>query len=207
VSANVESFSRIIPHRVVSLLFLSFVSLKINIFFTQWKGLDENPVTKLLFHMAGFIPVQMKANGSGNPNEYDQGSFLTMLRLVKKAFTDGFDVFILPEGQLNPTPEQGLLPVFSGAFALARMSKRPIRLVGVYGTHHLWHADERIGMTVTGREVTMKAYPGGHHFETAEYFVDAFTAVLGHFGQSGQDLPEKELQRWLPATGTAKAKE
>ena len=166
-----------------------------NIF--QWKGLDENPVTKLLFHMAGFIPVQMEANGSGNPNEYDRGSFLSMLRSTKQAFQEGFDVFILPEGQLNPTPDRGLLQVFPGAFSLAKMSHRPIRFVGIYGTDKLWHADDDIGMAVTGKQVKIRTYPQGRDFESAEDFINSFKAIVGHFGSTGTDLPENELENWL----------
>jgi hypothetical protein len=32
----------------------------------QWKQLEDNPVTKLLFRQCGFIPVQMADNGNGN---------------------------------------------------------------------------------------------------------------------------------------------
>ena len=162
-----------------------------------WKGLDENPITKMLFHMAGFIPVQMADNGSGNPNEYDQASFKSMLKLTKQAFQDGFDILVLPEGQLNPNPEIGLLPVFPGAFTLAQMSKRPIRLAGIHGSHRLWHADDNIGMTVTGRDVTMRVYPPVKKFESATDFVETFNAVLGHFGATGQDMPEEDLTKWL----------
>ena len=80
-----------------------------------WKGLDENPITRMFFHMAGFIPVDMEANGAGVPNVYDQNSFKSMLRQTKRALQEGFDVLMMPEGQLNPTPEKGLLPVFGGA--------------------------------------------------------------------------------------------
>jgi hypothetical protein len=31
---------------------------------------------------------------------------------------------ILPEGQLNPNPDAGLLPIYFGAYSLCRMSKR-----------------------------------------------------------------------------------
>jgi 1-acyl-sn-glycerol-3-phosphate acyltransferase len=165
--------------------------------FWQWKGLDENPITKLLFHMAGFIPVQMPANIAGIPNEYDRGSFKSMLKLSKQAFQDGFDLLILPEGQLNPNPQKGLMPVFPGAYALAKISKRPIRLVGIHGSNRLWNADESIGMRVTGRNVQMRAYPPGKEFESADEFVETFNAILGYFGSKGEDLPEKELQWWL----------
>ena len=163
-----------------------------------WKGLDDNPICKLLFGMAGFIPVDMADNGSGNPNQYDKKSFRRLLKGSKKAFDDGFDLLIFPEGQLNPWPEKRLLDVFPGAVKLAQMSKRPIRFVGLHGLHRLWHPDENIGMTITGRDVKMRAYPGpGRTFVDGKDFVDVMRNVLGHFGAYGKDLPEEELVKWL----------
>jgi hypothetical protein len=52
-----------------------------------WKGLEDNPITKILFTQCGFIPVQMAANGSGNDNEYDVSSFRKLLKDAKGAFT------------------------------------------------------------------------------------------------------------------------
>lgn len=218
-----------------------------------WKGLEENVVTKLLFVLAGFIPVNMAANASGEDNEYDTTSFKPMLKQAKQALlVDGRDLFILPEGQLNPTPENGMLPIFSGAYAIARMTttttktkrsthgtdlgpsdengsasaarppsndndhnnhhhhhhkkQRPIRLVGVYGTHRLWHADERIGMTVTGRTVRLKAYPSMRRFFTSpEDFCQTVAAVLGEFGKTGHDLPPDELNKYLFGEETKQA--
>ena len=57
-----------------------------------WKGLEENPITKLLFTQCGMIPVSMADNGNGNANEYDTGSFKRLLRDMKAAFADGFDI-------------------------------------------------------------------------------------------------------------------
>ena len=57
-----------------------------------WKGLEENPITKLLFTQCGMIPVDMAANGNGNANEYDKGSFKRLLKDMKAAFADGFDI-------------------------------------------------------------------------------------------------------------------
>ena len=94
-----------------------------------WKNLEDNPVTALLFRQAGFIPVAMAANKPGEENQYDKGSLKQLLKSCKQAFDEGFDIGILPEGQLNPEPEKGLLPIFTGAFTLARLSKRPIRLM------------------------------------------------------------------------------
>lgn len=104
---------------------------------------------------------------------------------------------ILPEGQLNPTPEKGLLPVFSGAYTLAKMSRRPIQFMALHGTHRLWHADESIGMNATDRTVTVRCYPYGRSYESAEEWKAAFEAVVGHFGATGHDLPVPELKGWL----------
>jgi len=165
-----------------------------------WQGLDENPIIRLFFHMAGFIPVQMANNGNGNPNDYDTRSFKKCLRAIKQAFHDGFDILLLPEGQLNPTPRKGLLPVFSGAYHVAKMSHRPIRFLGIHGSHELWHADTNIGMQVTARDVSMKIYPPGRYFDSGEDFVQTFEAVIGHYGTFGTDLPDEELQRCLFGT-------
>ena len=87
--------------------------------------------------------------------------------------------------------------MYSGAFALARMSHRPIRFVGIHGTHRLWHADEGIGMTVTDRAVAIRVYPHTSTFETSDDFINAFTAVIGHFGRTGEDLPQVAVDKWL----------
>jgi hypothetical protein len=123
-----------------------------------------------------------------------------MLKLTKEAFDDGFDVLVFPEGQLNPNPEAGLLPVYAGAYTLAKMSHRPIRFVALHGVHRLWHADDNVSLTeqtVKGRNVAVGAYPPRKAFESGGEFVEAFRSVVGHFGATGQDLPEEELQKWL----------
>lgn len=56
-----------------------------------WKDLEKNPVTKLLFTMSGFIPVEMEDNGNGNANTYKKSSFKALLKNIKKAFEDGFE--------------------------------------------------------------------------------------------------------------------
>jgi len=160
-----------------------------------WKDLEKNPITALLFRMCGFLSVEMEDNGNGNANQYKTSSFKTLLKGIKQAFDEGWDIGILPEGQLNPNPENGLQPVFSGAFTMARMSKRPIRMLGLHGLHKLWHGDENIGMTVTGREVKVRAYPSGRKFSNADEFVESFKEVVGHFGAKGCDHPE--WQRWI----------
>ncbi|KAL7498635.1 hypothetical protein ACHAWT_006492 [Skeletonema menzelii] len=162
-----------------------------------WKGLEANPITCLLCKMCGFIPVDMSDNGNGNANEYDPKSFKQMLRSTKNAIKDGFDIAILPEGQPNPTPESGLQPIFSGAFTLAKMSRRPIQMIALHGLHKMWHPDENIGMACTARDMAVRVYPGSRVYKDAEEFTSTFSAVVGHFGAHGEDLDETELQLWL----------
>jgi 1-acyl-sn-glycerol-3-phosphate acyltransferase len=169
-----------------------------------WKDLEKNPITCLLFKMCGFFPVEMEANGNGNANQYKKSSFKALLKGIKEAFDEGFDIGILPEGQLNPTPEKGLQPVFPGAFTLSKMSKRPIRMMGLFGLHRLWHGDERIGMTVTGREVKVRAYPFSCKFENADDFVESFKSVVGYFGAKGEDHPD--WQKYLTGKLTTPTK-
>ena len=152
-----------------------------------WKDLEKNPVTGLLFKMCGFFPVEMEDNGNGNANEYKKSSFRSLLKGIKQAFEEGWDIGILPEGQLNPCPENGLQSVYPGAFTLARISKRPIRMMGLHGLHKLWHPDENIGMTVTGRNVKIRSYPFSCEFDSADDFVKSFQSIVGHFGAKGED--------------------
>jgi len=166
-----------------------------------WKQLEDNPVTRMLFRQAGFIPVQMTANAAGEDNDYDRSSFKKLLKDTKQAFEEGFDIGILPEGQLNPRPEEGLLPIFTGAFTLAKMSRRPINMMALHGTHKLWHPDDNIGMTVTGRKVQIRCYPTSLYFSSSDEFKKTFEQVVGTFGTHGQDLPDDELRLWL--TGKA----
>ncbi|KAL3904234.1 MAG: hypothetical protein SGILL_010147 [Bacillariaceae sp.] len=175
-----------------------------------WQGLEDNPITKLLFRQCGFIPVQMAANAAGEANDYDMKSFRNLLKMTKQAFQEGFDIGILPEGQLNPHPEEGLLPAFSGAYTLAKMSKRPIQMMALHGTHKLWHAREDIGMTVTGREIGLQWYKhpvdgavdnnnvgGGRKYTSPDEFVASFNAVVGAYATTGEDLPDDELEAVL----------
>ena len=153
--------------------------------------------------MCGFIPIQMEANEPGEDNKYDPKSFKIFLRAAKKAFTDGFDIGILPEGQLNPTPEAGLLPVFSGAFTLAKMSRRPIKMIAINGAHNIWHATD--GIIAKERAVSLRAYPGGRKFESADDFSETFENVVGHFGATGKDVDN--LDKWLDGTMTSTSKQ
>jgi len=136
-----------------------------------------------------------KDNGHGNANEYDVSSFKKLLKDCKTAFKEGFDVGILPEGQLNPNTEKGVLTPFSGAFNLAKMSRRPIRFMALYGVDKLWHPTK--GMICTDRKVKIRCYPGESHFKSPGQFVSAFTNVVGHFGRCGNDLPDGEVQAYL----------
>lgn len=105
---------------------------------------------------------------------------------------------ILPEGQLNPAPEKGLLPVFGGAFSLARMSRRRIRMMALHGVNNLWNPDESIGMTPLQRDVQVRAYPPGKPFESSDEFVTVFKKVVGQFGAVGDDVVD--LEQWLDGT-------
>lgn len=175
-----------------------------------WKGLEANPITKMLFKQCGFIPVAMTANKPGEDNEYDKGSFKALLKGCKQAFAEGFDVALLPEGQLNPQPEDGLLPVFAGAHTLAKMARRPIHMVALHGTHYLWHP--RDGMVAPQRRrVRVRNYHAGQPgraFESADEFTTTFKRVVGHFGTTGTDLePPEELEAWLSGEAWKKSKE
>lgn len=50
----------------------------------------------------------MHTNGPGVPNDYNynQASFKQMLKDTNKAIDEGFNVYILPESQLNPSPDR-----------------------------------------------------------------------------------------------------
>lgn len=147
-----------------------------------WKNLEDNPVTKLLFRTAGFIPVDMAANAPGQDNEYDVKSFKQLLKDSKQAMADGFDLGILPEGQLNPHPEQGVLPIFTGAFTLAKFSKRKIGMISLYNVDKLWGAIR--GMKVLDRHVKVCAYKT-KSYDSADAFTQDFTNQVGRFGQFG----------------------
>ncbi len=162
-----------------------------------WKGIESNPVTGLMCRMCGFIPVDMANNRHGDANKYDPKSFKQMLKSTKAAIKEGFDIGIMPEGQPNPTPENGMQPIFSGAFTLAKISHRPIKMIALYGLHRMWHPDENIGMDCTARNMAVRVYPNGRIFKDADEFRATLNAVVGHFGANGKDMPKEELQMWL----------
>lgn len=60
----------------------------------------------------------------------------------------------------------------------------------MHGLHHLWHGDENIGMTVTGRKVKMRNYNVSARFNNVDEFENAFENVVGHFGAFGVDNPK-----------------
>lgn len=152
-----------------------------------WKSLEDNPVTKILFTMSGFIPVSMVANAPGEDNQYDKASFKKLLKSCKDSFDNGFDVAILPEGQLNPTPELGLLPTFSGAYTLAKMSKRPIQMMSLYNTHNLWHPV--LGMIAKKRNIKLRNYIlSSRNYNDSNDFKYTFETVVGYFGKTGKDI-------------------
>ena len=141
----------------------------------------------------------MAANKPGEANEYDRKSFKAFLKESKQAFVDGFDIGVIPEGQLNPTPEKGLMPIFSGAYTLAKMSRRPIQMIALHGVNQLWHPNDgmEVGdMNVTGRDIKIRVYPSyRRQYESNEEFKETFAAVVGHFGKYGTDAPN--FKEWL----------
>lgn len=159
------------------------------------KDLEKNPITCFLFKMCGFLSVDMDENDSNNTVQYKTYSFKALLKGIKKAFDEGWDIGILPEGQVNPCPENGLQPIFPGGFKMAKMSKRPIRMIALYGLHKLWHGDKLFETDVTGRDVKIRAYPIGRNFENVDEFVETFKTVVGYFGAKGYDHPD--WQRWM----------
>jgi 1-acyl-sn-glycerol-3-phosphate acyltransferase len=179
-----------------------------------WKQLENNFVTKLMFTMSGFIAVDMVANAPGEQNEYDMKSFKAMVKSVQQAVREGFDIGILPEGQLNPTPEKGLLPVYTGAYTLAKMnaSRRqestqalplPIHMVALYNLNNIWHPIR--GWICQSRQVAIRSYFYDDHdgstmpptavvevpqrFASPSHFNETFHETVGYFGQYGRDNP------------------
>jgi hypothetical protein len=144
----------------------------------------------------------MADNGHGNENEYDISSFRSLLRQTKQAMVDGFDIGILPEGQLNPHPEEGLLPVYSGAYTLARMSRRPIGMMALHGVQNLWHPIQ--GMHCLDNTIHVRAYGRRQIYPAQQDFCDTFRHVVGYFGQTGRDPPD--LADWITTTKTSSTK-
>lgn len=172
----------------------------------QWKRLEKNPILKLVFRQAGFIPIEFEEHEQGKVFKTDTSSVKNFIRLSKQAFDEGFDIGILPEGQLNPHPERGTLPIFSGAHTLAKMSRRPIRMLAIHGANNLWHASK--GMQPTSRQVKIRAFPPSpttspqDQTQSREDFVDTFEKVVGHFGRFGEDPPSYEFGEMGTATLT-----
>jgi 1-acyl-sn-glycerol-3-phosphate acyltransferase len=155
----------------------------------------------MLFTLCGFISVDMADNGSGTPNEYDRSSFKNLLKQVKKALNEGFDILMFPEGQLNPKPENGLLPVFTGVQSLSRSSQRPLAFVALHGGHRFWRANDEslmAGIHVVDRSIQVQSYTGDRVLESDDEFIQTFDAIVGHFGATGR--PPPDLEAWLDGT-------
>ena len=63
-------------------------------------------------------------------------SFKSLLTSAKQDFAEWIDIALLPKGQLNPHSEQGLLPLFSGAYTLAKLSKHKIHFMPLHGSRN-----------------------------------------------------------------------
>jgi len=140
----------------------------------------------------------MADNGSGSANEYDASSFKALVKDTKKAFAEGFDLGILPEGQLNPSPETGLQPLFAGAYSLARMVKADVEMMALSGTSDIWHCKR--GMAPIARTVVYQRYGGARKYGSAKELLATFDKVVGHMGTTRTDLPEEELYSWVSGT-------
>lgn len=157
-----------------------------------WKQLESNFVTRIFFRQAGFIPVGMVDNGHGTPNEYDKQSFKAMLVACKTALSSGCDLGILPEGQCNPTPEKGLLEVFTGAFSMARKTT-PIQMIAMHGAHNVWHPIK--GVLGETDKVSVMVYHPARVYKDPRDFSMTFSTVVGRFGATGENV--EDLEEWL----------
>ncbi|GAX12024.1 hypothetical protein FisN_8Lh122 [Fistulifera solaris] len=179
----------------VFLLLAAHSQLKMNgrrMTIMYWKQLEDHLVTRIFFRQAGFIPVGMAANGHGTPNEYDKQSFKAMLVACKNALNSGCDLGILPEGQCNPTPENGLLEVFTGAFSMARKTT-PIQMIAMHGAHKVWHPiDGVVGET---DKVSVMVYHPARVYKDPRDFTMTFSTVVGKYGASGKNVAD--LDDWL----------
>ncbi len=66
------------------------------------------------------------------------------------------------------------------------------------GTHH--HAAAALptpGMTVTAKDVSIKAYPPLKDCDGYGDFLEALSGIVGTFGSTGKDPPQEELKKWL----------
>jgi hypothetical protein len=63
-------------------------------------------------------------------------------------------------------------------------------------------------MNVTGRHVTIRAFPNPRKYDSDEDFRETFTAVVGHFGKYGTDVEDVEAwldgSKWLEIEETRK---
>jgi hypothetical protein len=143
--------------------------------------------------------VSTKSSSGHSISRLESNVSLSLIHLIEGS-TQIRDIGILPEGQLNPYPEQGLRSCFSEVFTLAKFSKRPIHMMALNGCHKFWHPRVDIGMTVTGTPIKARVYEGGRRYSSSHEFLETFHAVVGYFGAKGRDMPEPELQQWLEGT-------
>lgn len=97
-----------------------------------------------------------------------------------------------------PTPEHGLLPIFTGVQSLSRSSKRPLAFVALHGGHRFWRANDEslmAGINVSDRAIQVHSYSGDRVLESDDEFIQTFDAVVGHFGATGRPAPD--LEAWL----------
>ncbi|GMH73727.1 hypothetical protein TrVE_jg2092 [Triparma verrucosa] len=112
----------------------------------------------------------MLDNGESD-NVYDPSSFRSLLKTLKEC-PGQFNIGVLPEGQLNPTPENGMLKIHTGGKAIARILNAEIVAMGLKGTGKIWCP--RRGIVGVGREVEVKVF-GGREFEEGVKEIEAWT--------------------------------
>ncbi|GMI47322.1 hypothetical protein TrCOL_g3058 [Triparma columacea] len=133
----------------------------------------------MMFKKCGFIPVDMEGNASGVSNNYDAKTFRAVLKGVKKATEDGFDVGVLPEGQLNPRFQEGLLECYQGAWKMAKLTRGEVEIIGIKGTGRIWHADK--GVVGEGRIVEVRRW--GKGIQDPEEGAEEFKRIVGEYGK------------------------
>ena len=149
-----------------------------------WMSLEKNPLFKLFGRACGMIPVAMEDTGSGNENVYDASSFRRMYTAGIGVMDRGEDLAILPEGQLNPRPWEGLQRVYGGPHSFSKRKGAKIQFVGLWGTEHVWKAGKAYP-TPEAREIRIGVWRP-QAYDTAEDFEADFKAKVGHFGLTGR---------------------
>uniref|UniRef100_A0A7S1TWL4 Phospholipid/glycerol acyltransferase domain-containing protein n=1 Tax=Phaeomonas parva TaxID=124430 RepID=A0A7S1TWL4_9STRA len=153
-----------------------------------WQGLESNPLFKLFGRSCGMVPVAMENTGSGNQNVYDASSFRKMYTAGIGALNEGWDLAILPEGQLNPRPEEGLQQIYPGPHSFSKRAGAKLQLVGIWGTEHIWKAGTA-SPAPTARDVHLHLWEP-IAYESPDAFVDGFTRRIEPFGLTGKVPPE-----------------